>query len=91
MKVWPRASLAACTLWTVWLAALQKNGSVQAVSLEDIDHAVPLQVVDDPGELLDGAFPCDEVVFKQVETEQDYPAIVLRMLKRCMSTRQVNS
>jgi ABC-type lipoprotein export system ATPase subunit len=53
-----------------------KNGSVQAASLEDVDQPERLQ--DDPGELLDSAVPCDEVVFEKVKSEQDYPAVVLR-------------
>ncbi len=52
-----------------------KNGSVQSTSIEGTDQ--PERLRDDPSELLDSAVPCDEIVFEKVETEQDYPAIVL--------------
>ncbi len=53
-----------------------QNGSAQSVSLIETEQFERLR--DDPGELLDSAVPCDEVVFEKVETDHDYPAVVLR-------------
>lgn len=55
-----------------------KNGSVPAASLEDVEQAEPLRIQVTPGDSQDTAVPCDEVVFEQVQSVQDYPAIVLR-------------
>ena len=55
-----------------------KNGSVLAASLEDVEQTEPLRVQVTPGDSQDTDVPCDEVVFEQVESVQDYPAIVLR-------------
>ncbi len=55
-----------------------KNGSVPAASLEDVEQAEPLRIQVTPGDSQDTDVPCDEVVFEQVQSVQDYPAIVLR-------------
>ena len=55
-----------------------KNGFVPTASLEDVEQAEPLRIQVTPGDSQDTAVPCDEVVFEQVQSVQDYPAIVLR-------------